>query len=164
MTARRNAADAGSKRNRESDSVRAEIEEVYARTAEAVRNKDVRSIVSQMTDDATSEGLDGESLGRDEWAADIERDFAGIEAFDRADYKIEKLVVKDTESIVYVTEKFSGVLAGTRESPSEKFSSTMLARDVFQRTPSGWKVKHSETITDHMEIEGKKFTSSVYAQ
>src|SRR5262245_58133975 len=91
-------------------SARAEIEQLYGKTAEAVKKKDVDSIVSYLADDATSEGLTGKVYSRQEWADDMKHDFSNVKHFDRAEYKIEKLTLNGDQAIVYVLEHFSGTL------------------------------------------------------
>ncbi|HEY2961680.1 MAG TPA: nuclear transport factor 2 family protein [Pyrinomonadaceae bacterium] len=143
-------------------SARAEIEELYGKTAEAVKNKDVDSIVSFLADDAMSEGLTGQVYNRQEWAADMKRDFSKVKHFDRAEYKLEKLTLKGDQAIVYVIEHFSGTLSDTADYPSKPFVTTMLARDVLHRAHGGWKVKHSETISDDIKAGDHHAVSSLH--
>jgi ketosteroid isomerase-like protein len=143
-------------------SARAELEELYGKTAEAVKKKDVDSIVSYLADGATSEGLTGKVYTRQEWVADMRRDFSKVEYFNDAEYKIEKLTLKGDQAIVYLIEHFSGTLSKTADYPSKPFVTTMLARDVLQRTHGGWKVKHSETISDGIKAGDHQAVSSLH--
>jgi len=145
------------------DSVRKELEALYAKRDQAVKAKDANSFKSLLADDYTEKDKDGKITNRVDSIKEIEKNFADKDVKETSSStKIEGVkqgkdgneMLVDTSQVQKMTAMMDGQL--------HQLEFNGKYRDTWVRTDAGWKLKYSEMLDITMsEVEAawSKYTS-----
>jgi hypothetical protein len=130
------------------DSVRKELEALYAKRDEAYKRKDAGFIISLLAEDYTSKDLDGRVKNRAQEARKIDVTFfASTEGYS---------VVTKVESVKPGKDKNEAIVeSSTARAGLEGLDKV---RDTWVRTVAGWKLRYSEELREE-EAPWIKYTS-----
>jgi ketosteroid isomerase-like protein len=136
--------------------VRKELEVQYQKLTEANDAKDLKAVMALRTSDFHTFFTDGR-VGDSKLMEQYSRDFFERNQTVHSRFTIQKLTVSYNK-IIAVAEVFQEVaryqdLAGKRR----KVETTVIQREIWAKTPEGWKIKSVDNVRDQKKfVDGKR--------
>ena len=136
--------------------VRKEIEVQYKKLADANDARDLKAVMALRTSDFHTFFTDGR-VGDSKLMEQYSRDFFERNQSVQSRFTIQKLTVSYNK-LIAVAEVFQEVaryqdLAGKRR----KVETTVIQREIWAKTPEGWKIKSVDNVRDQKKfVDGKR--------
>jgi ketosteroid isomerase-like protein len=132
-----------------------ELEAVFDKRVQAVKNKDAEAQVAQVSPDYSATEPDGQTFNYEQIIAYIRR---GAEQFVNVvdlSITIESLTVSGNEAIVDARQKFSRTQR-LRDGNIHDVVTGVLQREVWVKTAEGWKLKRVDNLREKkILVDGK---------
>jgi len=140
--------------------VKKELLAVFAKFTAALKKKDVAGAMSYFTPDYTAKQM-GMTMTRAQAEQQMKQTIGSIKSFDTISWDIKKVTVKGNTVIAEGTELFVGTIQDDMgqmgpKGKTHKLKDVENNRDTFVKTPKGWLLKSSETISAEISVDGKK--------
>jgi ketosteroid isomerase-like protein len=140
--------------------VKKELNALFGKFAAAFKKKDVKTAMSFFAPDYTAtEG--GRTLTRAQVEAQTTEAMARLKSVDALAWDIQKLTTKGNEATTEALETMSATILDSQgqmgpKGETHKIKDVERTRDRFVKSPKGWLLKHSETLSAEITIDGKK--------
>lgn len=142
-------------KSKECVSVFKELEAVFAKRMQAVRNKDAEAQIAQVSPDYSATEPNGQTLNYDQIVAYMRR---GAEQFVTVldlSITIESLTLSGNEAIVDARQKSSRTQR-LRDETIHNVETGVLQREIWVRSTDGWKLKRVDNLRDRkILVDGK---------
>jgi hypothetical protein len=140
--------------------VRRELEAVFAKRVQAVKNKDAEAQVAQVSLDYSATLPNGQTLNYEQIVAYMRRGAEQFVSVLDVSITIESLMVRGNEAIVDARQKISRTQK-LREGNIHNVVTGVLQREIWVRTAEGWKLKRVDNLRDqNVLVDGKPFNPS----
>jgi len=140
--------------------VRGELEAVFAKRMQAVRNKDAESQIAQVSPDYSATLPNGQMLNYEQIVGYIRRGAEQFVSVLDLSITIESLMVRGNEAIVDARQKFSRTQR-LRDGNVHNVLTGVLQRETWVRTAEGWKLRRVDNLREQsMLVDGKPFNPS----
>jgi ketosteroid isomerase-like protein len=143
--------------------VKKELNALFGNFAAAFRKKDVKTAMSFFAPDYTAtEG--GRTLTRAQVEAQTAMAMSRLKSVDALSWNIQKLTVKGSTATTVALESMTATIVDTEgqmgpKGQTHKIKDVERTRDRFVKTSKGWLLKHSETLSADITIDGKKLAA-----
>jgi hypothetical protein len=143
--------------------VRKELTALFSRFAAAFKKKDVKTALSFFAPEYSAK-----EMGRTVTRADVEKQMnqamANLKSIESLSWDIQKLTVKGNTATVEARETMNATVVDNLgnlgpKGQTHKIGDVERTRDVFVKTPQGWLLKQSETLSAQVTIDGKKLST-----
>lgn len=129
---------------------------------EATRNKDIDAYMAQIPDDITMYDADGNPMTLLRIREQVLASWANIERTRNIDAVVDSLFVSGDSAAVYTTQTWDRlVIRPDTTLPSGQAVDTIITmsqkREMWRRTPSGWKAFHVVDLGGTTNINGSMF-------
>lgn len=142
--------------------VKKELTALFGKFAAAFKKKDVKTALSFFAPDYTAkEG--GRTVTRAQVEAQMNLAMANLKSVDKLTWDIQKLAVKGNVATVEALEMMSATVVDTLgqmgpKGQTHKLKDVERTRDRFVKTPKGWLLKSSQTLSAEITVDGRKVT------
>jgi ketosteroid isomerase-like protein len=143
--------------------VRKEIEGLYAKMVQAMKNKNIKSVMETGTPDFTMKQANGQVLKAKDVAVQMQGEFAMTKSVDQCTMTIDKLTVNGNTAVSTASYIMAMTVGGQKPGETHKFTSKGINKDTLVKTPKGWKFKSVENVKDTMTMDGKPFDPQTMA-
>ena len=134
---------------------RKEIEAIYAKRDKAMMAKDFAFIKSTQSEEYTEKKKDGKVLNREQADAEIDQLAPMIKEVQSFWTKVESVKEgEDDEVIVQITDGGKISLVDPEGKP-HIIEGSGRARDTWEHTDKGWKIKSHESLESTTKLDGK---------
>ena len=134
--------------------VRKEIESKKDKQVEAFKSRNLAGILENLAADYKLERWNGRTLTRTQMEANLKQRLARIKDIRTLAVTVDKLRVKEDEATVYTKQEFSGTVTD-REGKELQVASSVIQREVWARTPQGWRVRLVEELYPKVTVNGQ---------
>ena len=124
--------------------VRRDLEEQYAKLAEANKNKDLAAVLALRTPDFSAQFANGEIRNSEQMAAYSRILFEQMQPPIKVSNTIETLTVRGNEAIAVVHQKFSRMQM--KAGQLRKVETEARQRETWVLTQEGWKLKFVDDV------------------
>ena len=134
-----------------------ELEAVFAKRMQAVKNKDAEAQIAQVSPDYTAQEPNGQTLNYDQIAAYMRRGAEQFVTVKDLSITIESLTISGNEAIVDARQKnFRTQRLG--DGNIHDVETGVLQREIWVRTKEGWKLKRVDNLRERkILVDGKPF-------
>lgn len=137
------------------DSVRKELEAVYAKRDQALKDKNFDFMLSQEAEDYTEKSKDGKVMNKEQADAAAEDVKKMVVAVSEESSKIESVKEGDDgEYIVEISDQGKLTIKGP-DGNNHEVEGHGRSRDTWVKTEAGWKIKAHEEIESTITIDGQ---------
>jgi hypothetical protein len=136
--------------------VATEIKAVYARRAKAILEKDFALLKADETEDYSEKSKDGSMQNRKQADDEADELFKMVRVVSSYSLNVESINedLKNGEATVETTDNGRLTFLGPDEKLHELFGKSR-SRDMWKKTPIGWRLKFHEEIESTVEVDGK---------
>ena len=132
-----------------------ELEAVFAKRMQAVRNKDAEAQVAQVSPDYSATEPNGQTLNYEQIVAYMRRGAEQFVTVSDLSVTIESLTVRGNEAIVDARQKFARTQR-LRDGNTHNVETGVLQREIWVRTTEGWKLKRVDNLRERkILVDGK---------
>ena len=135
--------------------VRRELEAVFARRIQAVKNKDAETQISQVSPDYSALEPNGQTLNYEQIANYMRR---GAEQFVAVTYltvTIETLTLRDNEAVIDARQRFARTQR-LRDGNIHCVVTGVLQQETWVRASDGWKLRRVENLRERsVMVDGR---------
>jgi hypothetical protein len=124
-----------------------ELEAVFAKRVQAVKNKDAEAQLAQVSPDYSATEPNGQTLNYEQIVAYMRRGAEQIVSVVDLSITIESLTVSGKEAIVDARQKFSRTQR-LRDGNIHNVVTGVLQREIWVRTIEGWKLKRVDNLRE----------------
>ena len=134
-----------------------ELEAVFAKRMQAVRNKDAEAQVAQVSPDYSATEPNGQTLNYEQIVAYMRRGAEQFVTVADLSITIESLTVRGNEAIVDARQKSSRTQR-LGDGNIHNVETGVLQREIWVRTTEGWKLKRVDNLRERkILVDGKPF-------
>ncbi|MHB2019258.1 MAG: nuclear transport factor 2 family protein [Candidatus Xenobia bacterium] len=126
----------------------------YAIYSNAYKTKHVQDIMNLTTPDYTSKIGNGKVLQRDEFEHVME---SQVKTATSEALNVDHVTVRGNSATTVIRETVVNDLKSPLTDEKAIVQSTCMCREQWVRTPAGWRLKHSETLSESYLLNGKPF-------
>lgn len=138
-------------------SVLKELEAVFAKRVQAVKNKDAEAQVAQVSPDYSATTPDRQTLNYEQIVAYMRSGAEQIVTVVDLSITIESLTISGNEAIVDARQKFSRTQR-LRDGNIHNVETGVLQREIWVRTAGGWKLKRVDNLRERkFLVDGQPF-------
>jgi Domain of unknown function (DUF4440) len=135
--------------------VRQELEAVFARRVQAVKNKDAETQISQVSPDYSASRPNGQTLNYEQIANYMRRGADQFVAVTYLSITIEGLTIRDNEALVDARQRFARTQR-LRDGNIHCVVTGVLQRETWVRTSEGWKLRRVDNLREQsMIVDGR---------
>lgn len=138
----------------DSRSVRAELQKQYDVAAAAFLRRDVAGIMKVTSPDLTSRRPDGHVWNRKQLQVYMNLTVGALKTIDSARFRVRKIESRDGEVVALVDHTVSGILGDASGKP-RRIVDVSTDRDIWVKTPDGWRLKFTECVKEKVTLDGK---------
>lgn len=136
------------------DSVRKELQAMYAKIGSAVKSKDLKTLDSLLAKDYENR-VEGKTYNKEQTIAQMKQHFDGTKAFSSVKTKIDKIQHVEGNEIVDYTLVIKGTVTG-KNGKDQTLEVTSKGRDWWVKGDDGkWICVAGEEISGDVKIDGK---------
>jgi hypothetical protein len=140
-------------------SVRKELEALYARFAQAVKQNErytmKRLFLDYSTTDFRMRLENGKTLSREDAAEAMEDEAMAAARFIGQEIRILKLTLKGSAAIAVYKDRTTAVVDDPQGN-THKIVALSTTRDTWVKTPEGWKARLTEVLSSKTLLDGKE--------
>ncbi|PYS89041.1 MAG: hypothetical protein DMF64_18650 [Acidobacteria bacterium] len=130
-----------------SKSVRRELEALYAKRAQAVRDKDWPTLRALVTDDYTVVLPDGQTMQPEQAIAYLQRGLEQFVSVINLTFTLETINLNGNEAQVDARQNFIRTQK-LRDGKVHTVTSGVIQRETWSKTPTGWKHRLTDNIRE----------------
>ena len=135
---------------------RNEIEEIYARRTAAIKKKEFAHLKTYEADEYVEKSKDGNVINRKQADAEADELFARVKEVWAYSSTITNMTGgKESDEVIVDTNDRGRLSILGPDDKILKIRAEGRSRDVWKRTPKGWKMKSHEELESNVELEGK---------
>lgn len=134
---------------------RKEIEAIYARRDKAMLSKDFAFIKSTESAEYTEKKKDGKVLNREEADAEIDQLAPMIKEVQSFWTKVESVKEGEDDEIIVEISDGGKISLVDPEGKLHIIEGSGKARDTWEHTDKGWKIKSHESLESTTKLDGK---------
>lgn len=139
--------------------VRKELEAMYATQDEAIRKSDFKAFISTLAPDYSIKMLSGDVFNREQVEGFVKADMAKTKSVEKSLSSIDSLTVSNNQAVVIVTHEASRVLDDAQGQP-HKWENKVVHKETWTKTTEGWKIQHLEELKQiYLLRDGKPLRS-----
>lgn|ERR1041384_442224 len=127
--------------------VRRELEALYAKRAQAVRDKDWPALRALVTDDYTVVLPDGQTMQPEQAIAYLQRGLEQFVSVSNLTFTLETINLDGNEAQVDARQNFTRTQK-LRDGKVHTVTSGVLQRETWIKTPAGWKHRLTDNIRE----------------
>ena len=132
-----------------------ELEAVFAKRVQAVKNKDAEAQVAQVSPDYSATEPNGQTLNYEQIVAYMRRGAEQFVTVTDLSITIESLTVRGNEAIVDARQKSSRTQR-LGDGNIHNVETGVLQREIWTRTTEGWKLKRVDNLRERkILVDGK---------
>jgi hypothetical protein len=140
-------------------SVRRELEALYNQSNRLLKQNEryplKRFFLDHSTDDFRLKLETGQTMTREEAAANMEEGAMAVAQFTGQDFRILKLTVNGNQAVVLYKDRTTALLPDA-EGNAHKLVNASTTRDTWVKTPEGWKTRLTEVLSSKTLLDGKE--------
>lgn len=133
------------------------IEANYNKACAAIKRKDIKFLMSQMTPDCTAKLANGQVMGTKEIEASMKAQFGFIKSVKSVSVTIITLNIAGNSAVAAVRSRLQFVVLDPRNKKKHDVEIMGNYKDTWVKTAKGWKTKRSEVVAERMRRDGKIF-------
>jgi hypothetical protein len=134
------------------DSKLAEFSKIYQAYAQALKQKDLQTILKYETDDFTQKLKSGKTVSYQETTAGF-RILFQIAKEISADAQVDAVKTDGTQATVFASEKVEYVVVDSRKN-DHHVTETTKSKDIWVQVGGLWKIKFSEDLEFSRTVDG----------
>ena len=132
-----------------------ELEAVFAKRVQAVKNKDADAQIAQVSPDYSAQEPDGQTLNYEQIVAYIRRGAEQFVTVKDLSVTIESLTINGNEAIVDARQKIFRTQR-LRDGNIHDVATGVLQREIWVKTKEGWKLKRVDDLRERkILVDGK---------
>jgi ketosteroid isomerase-like protein len=130
------------------------IEAQYAKIGAALAKKDIDGVAKFCAPDWKNKAANGKTMTLEEWKTALK---VGIQQFGTVKFSVKVKTVKLKGNMATVTndQTFEATVADSTDNKTHTFKQVENCNDVLVKTPKGWLMKASETVSVKEYRDGK---------
>ena len=137
-----------------------ELEAVFAKRVQAVKNKDAEAQIAQVSPDYSAEEPNGQTLNYDQIVAYMRRGAEQFVTVGDLSITIESLTLNGNEATVDARQKISRTQR-LGDGNTHDVETGVLQREIWVKTKEGWKLKRVDNLRERkILVDGKPFNPS----
>ena len=134
---------------------RKEIEAIYARRDKAMLSKDFAFVKSTEAEEYTEKKKDGKALNREEADAEVDQLAPMIKEVQSFWTKVESVKEGEDDEVIVEISDGGKISLVDPEGKTHIIEGSGRARDTWEHTDKGWKIKSHESLESTTKLDGK---------
>lgn len=134
-------------------SAESELRAIYAKVGQALKRRDINSVLAYETSNFTQKEPDGSVKKRAQADASMRQTMTIVSAINSIKFNITGVKMVNRKAQVSYRQELDAMLR-TRDGSKAHFKSTALGRDTWIKTPRGWRVQKGETFSNKSTVNG----------
>lgn len=135
--------------------LRKEFQAIYKNAEKVWNEMDLLGIMAQFTPDWTYKQGNGTTLNFDQAAADFNRGFGSIKSMGQGSMRLLHLSRRGEEVVATVVGRQPAVIFDPQHNVHRSLW-VETVREIWRKTPAGWRCRRSETLKVEMTLDGKR--------
>lgn len=127
----------------------------YAKTVRYMKQKNLEGLLRQMTPDFLYKTPKGEVMNKQMVEMAMREQFRLMRSVQKRTTTIKKMEFKGNTVLVTTEEELAFTFADAQGKPHKAYTKA-TTRDTWVKTPQGWKVKMTESLSETTFIDGKR--------
>ncbi|MGQ9738758.1 MAG: nuclear transport factor 2 family protein [Armatimonadota bacterium] len=132
-----------------------QIRAEYAKTVQYMKQKNLEGLLRQMTPDFLYKTPKGEVMNKQMVEMAMREQFRLMRSVQNRTTTIKKMEFKGNTVLVTTEEELAFTFADAQGKPHKAYTKA-TTRDTWVKTPQGWKVKMTESLSETTYIDGKR--------
>lgn len=132
-----------------------QIRAEYAKTVQYSKQKNVDGLLRQMMPDFLYKTAKGQVMNRQMVEMAMREQFRLMQSIQKRTTTIKKMEIKGDTARVTTEEELAFTFVDAQGKPHKAYSKA-TTRDTWVKTPQGWKVKMTESLSETTYVDGKK--------
>lgn len=132
-----------------------EIRAEYDKTVRFVKQKNVEGLLRQMTPDFLYRTTRNQVLSKQMVEQAMREQFRMMRRVDKRETTIRRIEVKGNTAYVTTEEVLAFTFVDAQGKPHKVYTKART-RDTWVKTPQGWKVKMTQSLSEETYVDGKK--------
>ncbi|MGQ9882265.1 MAG: nuclear transport factor 2 family protein [Armatimonadota bacterium] len=132
-----------------------QIRAEYAKTVQYMKQKNLEGLLRQMTPDFLYKTPKGEVMNKQMVEMAMREQFRLMRSVQKRTTTIKKMEFKGNTVLVTTEEELAFTFADAQGKPHKAYTKA-TTRDTWVKTPQGWKVKMTESLSETTYIDGKR--------
>ncbi len=134
--------------------VRAQLQAIYTEAAAALKNKDLPAVARHIAPDFWSRDVHGIKHTREEARTRMQEAMEKTDSIQQMQFTAVRVVTKGDRALVLATRKGEATIRDAEDKP-RKFTTDVVALDLWIKTGEGWKLKRVEALAQRHTLDGK---------
>lgn len=131
-----------------------QIRAEYAKTVQYMKQKNLEGLLRQMTPDFLYKTAKGEIMSKQMVEMAMREQFRLMKSVQKRTTTIKKMEFKGNTVLVTTEEELAFTFVDAQGKPHKAYTKA-TTRDTWVKTPQGWKVKMTESLSETTSIDGK---------